>query len=294
MSRCRNSIARMTSDTSARRSRMPGKIVVRIGLVIAALYLAACSAMYFAQRSILFPADTSDVALDVNRVPNARVVELHTVDAETLKAWWVPPSSDSAPVYLYFHGNAETLASRDGRFTLLTQEGAGLLGVSWRGYGGSTGSPSEQGFRHDGIAAYEWLMTQGIEPERLIVFGESIGTNIALWLSARQQTGGLVLDSPYTAVYELGQQRYPWLPVELLARDPMNSMLWVDQIDVPTYVFHCTDDRVVPYEMGETVFAALASDDKRFERIERRCHVPSVEPLMAQFRDLEKKVGAMN
>ncbi|MGV3593451.1 MAG: alpha/beta hydrolase [Gammaproteobacteria bacterium] len=273
---------------------MTGKIVVRIGLVIVALYLAACSAMYFAQRSILFPADTHDVALDVNRLPNASVVELHTVDTETLKAWWVPPANDSAPVYLYFHGNAETLASRDGRFALLTQDGAGLLGVSWRGYGGSTGSPSEQGFRHDGIAAYEWLMEQGIDPQRLIVFGESIGTNIALWLSARQPTGGLVLDSPYTAVYELAQLRYPWLPVELLSRDPMNSMLWVGQIDVPTYVFHCTGDRVVPYEMGEEVFAALATNDKEFERIERQCHVPSVEPLMSQLRELEGKVSAIN
>jgi len=270
------------------------KLMMRCALVAAALYLAACSTLYFAQRSILFPADTSDVALDANRVPNARVVELQTVDAETLKAWWIPPANDAAPVYLYFHGNAETLASRDGRFTLLTQDGAGLLGVSWRGYGGSTGSPSEQGFRHDGIAAYEWLMANDIDPQRLIVFGESIGTNIALWLSARQPTGGLVLDSPYTAIYELGQLRYPWLPVELLARDPMNSMLWVGDVDVPAFVFHCTGDRVVPYEMGEQVFAALASDDKEFERIDRRCHVPSVEPLMAQFRTLENKVTARN
>lgn len=246
--------------------------------------------MYFAQRSILFPADTRDVALDVARVPNARVVELATADGETIKAWWVPPADAAQPVYLYFHGNAETLANRDGRFMLLTKEGAGLLGVSWRGYGGSTGTPSEQGFRQDGIAAYDWLRAQDIAPERLIVFGESIGTNIALWLSARQDTAALVLDSPYTAIYELGQQRYPWLPVQLLSRDPMNSMLWVGQVDVPTFVFHCTGDRVVPYEMGEEVFAALATEDKQFERIDRQCHVPSVEPLMSQLRELEQKV----
>ena len=138
------------------------------------------------------------------------------------------------------------------------------------------------------------MREQGIAPERLIVFGESIGTNIALWLSARQDTAGLVLDSPYTAVYELAKQRYPWLPVELLSRDPMNSMLWVDEVDVPTFVFHCTGDRIVPYEMGEEVFEALATDDKRFERIERNCHVPSVEPLMAQLRELERKVSALD
>jgi fermentation-respiration switch protein FrsA (DUF1100 family) len=206
-------------------------------------------------------------------------------------AWWVPPAAGQ-PVYLYFHGNAETLANRDGRFGLLTSEGAGLLGVSWRGYGGSTGAPSEQGFRHDALAAYEWLLAQDIAPARLIVFGESIGTGIATWLSARQDTAALVLDSPYTAVFELGQLRYPWLPVELLARDPLNSMLWVGQITVPVLVFHCTGDRIVPYAMGEEVFAALASQDKHFERIDRECHVPSVQPLMAQLRELERKVTA--
>lgn len=281
----------MTRRTSPLATSILRRITVRLVLLAAVLYLAACSAMYFAQRSILFPADPRDVALDVGLVPRASVVELQTVDDETLKAWWVPPTEASKPVYLYFHGNAETLASRDGRFTLLTQDGAGLLGVSWRGYGGSTGAPSEQGLRHDGIAAYEWLLANGIAAERMIVFGESIGTNIALWLSARQDTAALVLDSPYTAVFELAQQRYPWLPVELLARDPMDSMLWVGQVDVPTFVFHCTGDRVVPYAMGEQVFAALGTDDKQFERIERQCHVPSVEPLMAQFRELEQKVA---
>jgi fermentation-respiration switch protein FrsA (DUF1100 family) len=166
--------------------------------------------------------------------------------------------------------------------------------VSWRGYGGSSGAPSEQGFRHDAIAAYEWLLAQNVAPERLIVFGESIGTNIALWLSARQDTAALVLDSPYTAISTLAQLRYPWLPVDLLARDPMNSMLWVDQVTVPTFVFHCTGDPVVPYELGVELFAALAAEDKRFEPIERDCHVPSVEPLMAQFRELEAKVAAQN
>src|SRR5690606_12179418 len=143
--------------------------------------------------SILFPVDTRDVALDVERVPNARVVELATVDGERLKAWWIPPADSSQVVYLYFHGNAETLANRDGRFTLLTAEGAGLLGPSWRGYGGSSGTPSEQGLRHDALAAYEWLLAQGVAAERLIVFGESLGTNLALWLSARHASAALVL-----------------------------------------------------------------------------------------------------
>jgi pimeloyl-ACP methyl ester carboxylesterase len=269
---------------------MARKIAVRIALAISGLYLLACAALFLAQRSILFPADTRDVALDVGNVPNASVVELHTADNETIKAWWVPPASGDKPVYLYFHGNAETLKSRDGRFTLLTAEGAGLLGISWRGYGGSSGAPSEQGFRQDALAAYEWLGMQGIEPGRLIIFGESIGTNIAVWLSATHDSAALVLDSPYTAIYRVAQQRYPLLPVSLLSRDPLDSMQWAGQVTVPAFVFHCTGDPVVAYAMGQELFAALASADKRFETVERECHVPSVQPLMPQLRELEGKL----
>jgi fermentation-respiration switch protein FrsA (DUF1100 family) len=115
-----------------------------------------------------------------------------------------------------------------------------------------------------------------------------------MWLAARQEAAGLVLDSPYTAIWRLGQQRYPWLPVEQLSRDPFDSLQWADDIDVPVFAFHCTGDRIVPYAMGEELFAALASSDKQFERIDRQCHVPSVEPLMAQFRELERKAVQQN
>ncbi len=266
------------------------KVLTRTLCACIGLYLAACLAMYLAQRGILFPADTRDVALDVNLVPRASVVELHTDDGETLKAWWVTPAADQ-PVYLYLHGNAETLATRDGRFGLLTADGAGLLAVSWRGYGGSTGAPSEAGLRLDATAAYAWLKEQGIAAERLIIFGESVGTGIATWLSSHEPSAALVLDSPYTAIYRIAQQRYPWLPVTLLSRDPLDSMQWAGAVTVPVFVFHCTGDRIVPYAMGEELFAALASQDKQFERIDRDCHVPSVQSLIPQFRELERKVN---
>lgn len=267
------------------------KLLARITLVALGLYLAACLAMFFLQRQILFVPGTRDVALDVALVPNAQVIELATDDKETIKAWWVPPRDDTQPVYLYFHGNAETLASRDKRFGLLTADGAGLLGVSWRGYGGSTGSPSEAGFQRDALAASAWLREQGIGPERLIVFGESVGTGIAVWLSSQQATGALILDSPYTALDRLGQQRYPWLPVSLLMRDHFDSLQWAASITVPVFVFQCTEDPLVPYAMGQELFAAFAARDKHFESIDRSCHVPSVLPLMPQFRELERKVS---
>lgn len=265
------------------------KLIVRTLFAAGGLYLVACLAMYLLQRNLLFAVDTRDIALDVGRVPNASVVEFLTADGETINAWWVPPSGDQ-PVYLYLHGNAETLATRDARLGFLTAEGAGLLAVSWRGYGGSTGAPSEQGLRLDALAAYEWLQEQGIRPQRLIIFGESVGTGIATWLSSHHDSAALILDSPYTSITDIAQLRYPWLPVALLARDPLDSMQWAKRITVPVFIFHCTGDRIVPYAMGQQLFAALASEDKRFESINRACHVPSVQSFLARFREMEQKV----
>lgn len=264
-------------------------ILIKLAALAATLYLLACGYMFTVQRGLLFPADTRDVALDVAAVPNASVVELLTSDGETLKAWWVPPAG-SEVVYLYFHGNSQTLESRSERFGLLTAEGAGLLATSWRGYGGSTGTGSEAGLRLDAEAAYLWLQQQNVEAARVVIFGESLGTGIALWLATTQPAAALVLDSPYTAIFHVAQQRYPWLPVELLSRDPFNSLALADSLALPTLVFHCTDDRVVPYTMGEKLFAALATADKHFETVAGSCHVPSVEPLMPLFKELEQKV----
>lgn len=267
------------------------KFLTRTSFAIIGLYLALCLAMFLAQRHILFVPGSRDVALDVGKVPNARVVELVTDDGETIKAWWVPPRDDTQPVYLYFHGNAETLATRDGRFGLLTAEGAGLLAVSWRGYGGSTGTPSEQGFKLDAQAAYAWLQQQQMRPRRLLVFGESLGTGIAVWLGSQLGIGALILDSPYTAIWHIAQQRYPWLPVSLLMRDRFDSLQWAGAITVPVFVFHCTGDSIVPYHLGAELFAALASADKQLASIDRQCHVPSVLPLLPQLRALERKMG---
>jgi hypothetical protein len=267
------------------------RILLKLAAVPVVLYLAACLYMFTVQRGLLFPVDTRDVALDVGTVPNASVVAVQTSDGETLKAWWVPPGADQV-VYLYFHGNSETLESRNERFALLTSEGAGLLATSWRGYGGSTGVPSEAGLRRDALAAYEWLRRQGAAAQRVIVFGESLGTGVALGLIAVQPVAALVLDSPYTAIYHVAEERYPWLPVALLARDPFDSLALVDAATLPVLVFHCTEDRVVPYRMGQALFAALPSADKHFETVAGRCHVPSVALLLPLFRELERKVRA--
>src|SRR5687767_12066323 len=220
------------------------------------LYVVACLYMYFMQRVFLYHADPRDVAESVTSVPFAVNLDLPAADGEILQSWWVPPRDDSQVIYLYLQGNAETLLSRDKRFGVLTLEGAGLLAVSWRGYGGSSGVPSEPGLRLDAVAAYEWLQDQ-YATKRIIVFGESLGTGIAVWLSSEHPTGGLVLDSPYTSVLDVARLRYPWLPVAWLARDRFESLSLAEKIIVPAFVFHCIEDPLIPFAMAEQLLDAF-------------------------------------
>jgi uncharacterized protein len=239
-----------------------------------AIYLAICAYMYAIQRSMLFIPDISDVSGDVGRLAGAEAVTLTSTDGERLNAWWKAPRSERDPVYLYLHGNGANLSRRTGRFQSMTNDGAGLLAISWRGYGGSTGSPSEAGLRLDGAAGYDWLVAR-VPPSRIILFGESLGTGIAIGLAAERQAALLALDSPYASIVDLGAMRFPFLPVALLSRDPLRSIDLAPKITIPVIAQHCTSDWVIPFSESQRLMRAFPSPPD-FSAIEGRCHVPDI------------------
>jgi fermentation-respiration switch protein FrsA (DUF1100 family) len=270
------------------------KILLTLAAVLFTLYVAACGYMYFRQQSLVFNPSREDVALSVGEVPRAENLQLATADGETLKAWWVAPRSGH-PVYLYLHGNAGNLRGsfndphgRATRFEGLTREGAGLLALSWRGFGGSSGSPSEAGFHVDAETAASWLREQHPE-SKVIVFGESLGSGVAVQLAAKQEFAALVLDSPYTSIDDVGTGRYPWLPVRLLSKYPFESEAFAPQVTEPVLIQHCREDRQVPYEQGRRMFAALGSAEKLLRTVEGVCHVPSILTELPLLRELESR-----
>lgn len=157
---------------------------------------------------------------------------------------------------LYFHGNAGSLTDRIGRFGRFAQEGWGLLFVEYRGYGGQPGSPSEEGFASDARAAADYLAVAGVSPQRLVVYGESIGTGVATRLAAERPVGALLLESPYTSIRAIGEARYPWLPVRWLSRDPFELLSRIGDVRAPVLVMQGGLDDIVPPAMGLQVFAA--------------------------------------
>jgi uncharacterized protein len=163
---------------------------------------------------------------------------------------------------LYFHGNGGSLWNRRFRAQALTTSGRGVLLVAYRGYSGSSGTPTEEGLRLDARASYEWL-ARSYEPGRTVVYGESLGTGVAVRLATERRVGGLILDAPFTSTAEVAGGRYWFVPVSWLMRDQFRSIEIIDQVRAPILIVHGDRDRVVPFAMGRRLFDA-APEPKRF------------------------------
>jgi fermentation-respiration switch protein FrsA (DUF1100 family) len=203
-------------------------------------------------------------------LPQAEEVILTSSDGEKLIAWHVVPRGDK-PVVIYFHGNGGALNLRAGRFNWLTADGTGLLALSYRGYGGSTGKPSETGLILDARSAYEFA-TARYPAKRIVLWGESLGTAVAIALAAENEVGGLVLDAPFTSAADVGAAAYPFAPVRWVIKDAFRSDLRIARVRAPILVLHGGRDPIVPISFGEKLFA-LAPEPKRMVRFPQAGHV---------------------
>ncbi|WP_170850364.1 alpha/beta hydrolase [Beijerinckia sp. GAS462] len=262
---------------------------LRYLLYLAAVaYLGAAAVLYFAQRQLLYVPNTA-VAEIPAALPGAVSRQITTADRETLNAWYVPPA-DGKPILLYLHGNAGNLSGRTARFAGLTANGNGLLAIDWRGYGGSTGSPSEEGLMRDAEAAYAAALAIVGTPKRLIIVGESLGSGPAVALAARLASAGVILDAPYSSILDVASDRYWMFPVGLLLTDQFRSDLKIGEIKAPLLVMQGDQDRVVPIRFGEKLFA-LAPQPKEFIHVPGRGHlVLAVPDVMAHTLDWIDKI----
>lgn len=222
--------------------------------VAVAIYLAAAGYMAIFQRSFLYRQAPAWQAPEAYGLSQGSRIELKAMDGTSLLGWWVAPKRDDAPVYLYFHGNANGLDRRAMRFGLMSADGAGVLAMSYRGYGGSEGVPSEAAIHADAMRVYQHLR-ETISAERLVIFGESLGSGVALNLARQVDSKAVILDSPYLSVLARGQASYPWLPVSLLLTDTFRSDQWIGQARAPIFILHGSADRVIPPGDSEALAA---------------------------------------
>jgi fermentation-respiration switch protein FrsA (DUF1100 family) len=253
------------------------RILIRLIAVAAVLYVIALGALVVFQRDLLYVPNTIEVAPASVGLPQAEVRHFKTQDGETLMAWYVAPSPGK-PLLLYFHGNAQGLDARNVRFQKLVATGDGLLAVEYRGFAGSTGSPSEDGLLLDAEATYAEALKLGFSPARIAVIGESLGTGVAVALATHHEVPALALDSPYSSVVAVAAERYWMFPVRLLMRDTFRSDLRIGQVSAPVLMVHGTADTVIPIHFAERLFA-LANPPKDFIRVEGAGHLAMGERI---------------
>ena len=219
--------------------------------------------MYWAQRSLMYFPERSRTAPAVAGFAAAEEVLLDTADGEKVIAWHVPPRGERQ-VVLYFHGNGGSLRYRAERFRALTADGTGLVALSYRGYGGSTGSPTEPGLIADAKAVYAFALAR-YPAERIALWGESLGSGVAVALAAEHKVARLVLESPFTSAADVGAAVYWFLPVRLLMKDQFRSDKRIRKVHAPVLILHGTRDAVVPFALGERLYG-LANKPKRLVR----------------------------
>lgn len=197
--------------------------------------------------------------------PPAGVEErwLDTQDGRRLHAWYVPPRA-GGPVLVWSHGNAGNIDSRRSVLLALAGRGLGVLAYDYRGYGRSEGSPSEAGVYLDATAAYDDLVTRGADPAAIVCFGESLGGAVSIELATRRRCRAVIAVSTFTRLADLARRHYGLLGV--LAGGRFDSVARLPRVSAPVLIAHGDRDEIVPFEMGERLFAA-ASGPRRFVRL---------------------------
>ena len=240
-------------------------------IIVSVGYAFGLVALFVMQRSFLFPSpQTIRTSPQAAGFPEAEEHGLTTADGEKVIVWHVP-ARPGHPVVLYFHGNGDYLSGFFGRFRDLISDGAGIVALSYRGYAGSSGQPSEQGLLQDAAAAYAFT-TACYSADRIVVWGFSLGTGVAVALAAEHPVGRLILEAPYTSIVDVAAASFWFFPVRLVMLDPFHSDQRIARVRVPLLIMHGARDPTIPIALGERLFA-LAHEPKQFVRFPEGGHV---------------------
>ena len=230
-------------------------------LVVVAAYLLAAAFMYVSQRNYLYFPSHQGLTASAAGLSGVADLKLTGTDGVMLQAWYSPALSGKATI-LYLHGNGGEIADRGERFAAYQAQGFGVFFLSYRGYGASTGSPTEPGLVSDALTAYDWLIAQGVKPGQIMLVGESLGSGVATQLAAQRPVAALALEAPFASAANVAASVYWWLPVRLLMKDKFDSLAFIGKVHVPLLITHGDEDGIIPLSEGQKLFA-LANEPKQ-------------------------------
>ena len=238
---------------------------------LAGCYGLALGALWLGQRRLIYLPDRVVPERALAGAEDMDEVRLATADGLALLAWYRAPGDASKPCLVYFHGNSGHLGMRASKVRAYLDAGVGVLLPAWRGFSGNPGQPTEAGLYADGEAALEFLAGYGIAAPRLVLYGESLGTGVAVEMAVRHGAHAVVLEAPFTSVPDVARHRFPIFPVAAIVADRFNSLAKIARLGTPLLLLHGTADRVVPTRFGRRLFAA-AAEPKRAHFIEGAAH----------------------
>lgn len=227
--------------------------VLRVAVVS---YVGLALFMFFRQSKYLyFPSRELGVTPATTRLPYEDMT-VKTADGETVHGWFVPAPASRGTV-LFCHGNAGNIGSRLDGIWRFHDLGLDVCIFDYRGYGRSTGKPSEEGTYRDVDAVWTWLMAaKKIPPGRVVVFGESLGGAVAAWVAEQKGPGAVILESTFTSVPDMAARLYPFLPARWLCRIHYPTLERMARIRCPVLVAHSPDDELIPFSHGRKLFEA--------------------------------------
>ena len=245
-------------------------MLLKLGVGLLCLYLVVLVAGFLLQHKLLYPADPVRVAPAAAGLVDVRELEIPAPDGTRVLAWY-GKAKPGQPTLLYFHGNGGSLENRTPRIDRFMAEGWGVMMMTYRGYGGSTGKPSEADNIADAIRTYDTLTSLGVAQRDIVLYGESLGTGVASRVAMERPSAGLILDAPYTSIPDVAAANFWFLPVRLMMRDRYETVRIIDKINTPLLILHGARDAMIPVRMGRELMR-LAKEPKTFVELPRGGH----------------------
>lgn len=235
-------------------------------IIIVGVYAIICAYLYFFQNRLLF-YPTREIAVTPDQSGMAYTDQyFELTNGDKIHGWFIPGDT-AKPTVLFLHGNGGNIGYRIEHLQFLHSLGVSTLIIDYRGYGRSTGAPTEQHLYEDAEIAYRWLIeSRGIPADRIFLFGESIGGAVAVDLATRSACAGLIIESSFTSLREIARHAFPFAPTGLLLRSDFNSIDKLPKISCPILVSHSPQDDIIPYQFGQSLFEA-AKPPKRFVQL---------------------------
>ena len=233
-----------------------GSILLNSFLILLLVYIFVVVFLFFYQRKLLYHPSENNY-LDETQL-NHTIEKTFIQSNDKLVSWYFKKNPKFKTI-LFFHGNAGKLDNRVYKLNELSKLELNYLIVAYRGFSGNAGKPTESGLYEDANFAKIWLNKNGVKDKDIIIYGESLGTAVAIDLASRYNFSGIILESPFTSMLDLAKKYYPIFPVKLILKDRYESRKKLNDIKSPVLVMHGKKDKIVPFYMGEQILEALSS-----------------------------------